>query len=216
MCDRRHPTGTVPRVAQRVGLVTTSEGLTGDMNESKTPTHRTLFGNRATFGIEIGFHPDPDNGLAMDAETASSWGEFAIWVDGINLCQHSCEEKEFSTVHWYLRSLLDWMASIVTQYQLLPADGKSSNTKRLWECRDGGIFPDVTFVFSNADFVGVRWTDTPPVGADGVRFAAGNASRRIKIESMLQVMFDTVYFVRGADGFVLQPDMENPILEDTQ
>jgi Zn-dependent peptidase ImmA (M78 family) len=60
------------------------------------------------FAIEYEFQPDPDNGKAALPEESLSWGRFAIWVKGLNICQSSCNNKTEDYVSWYLYPLLSW------------------------------------------------------------------------------------------------------------
>lgn len=69
-----------------------------------------LFGNKNNFAIEYEFLPDPDNGKAALEEEKNSWGNFSIWVKGMNLCQYSYKEKIIQYSSWYLYHLLLWLA----------------------------------------------------------------------------------------------------------
>ncbi len=66
-------------------------------------------GSRDLFAIEYEFQPDPDNGQAALPEESLSWGKFAIWVNGLNLCQSSCNNETEDSVSWYLYPLLSWL-----------------------------------------------------------------------------------------------------------
>jgi len=42
---------------------------------------------------------------------SASWGGFAFWVSGQNLCVHVEEGEQVDAVHWYLLPLLEWLTS---------------------------------------------------------------------------------------------------------
>lgn len=67
-------------------------------------------GTRDLFAIEYCFLPDPDDGKAAFPEESLSWGRFAIWVNGLNLCQHSYNGETEDYVTWYLYPVLSWLA----------------------------------------------------------------------------------------------------------
>lgn len=70
----------------------------------------TVIGERGTFAIEYEFLPDPDHGKAALPEESLSWGNFAIWTSGNNICQYSYRNKIIPSVSWYLYPLLFWLA----------------------------------------------------------------------------------------------------------
>lgn len=69
-----------------------------------------LLGNKNTFAIEYEFLPDPDSGTSAIEEEKNSWGNFSIWVKGMNIFQYSYKEKIIPYSSWYLYHLLLWLA----------------------------------------------------------------------------------------------------------
>jgi hypothetical protein len=69
-----------------------------------------LGGDKNEFALEVVFRPDPDGGKAATSEESASWGSFALWVGGKNLCEHIEDEDVVAHVHWYLLPLLEWFA----------------------------------------------------------------------------------------------------------
>jgi Zn-dependent peptidase ImmA (M78 family) len=66
-------------------------------------------GDSSKFAFRMTFHNDPDSGEFVDADTASTWGSFQLWVNGKNLCAHSEESEHVDSVSWYLLPLLEWL-----------------------------------------------------------------------------------------------------------
>ncbi len=69
-----------------------------------------LSGDTDRFAFKIAFHGDPHEGDAATAEHCESWGAFQVWVHGKNLCSHVEEGESVESAHWYLISLLEWLA----------------------------------------------------------------------------------------------------------
>ena len=70
-----------------------------------------LAGDTDVFAIKVAFMDDPDDGHAVDADLSRSWGAFQIWVQGTNLCAHLEDGETVESAHWYLLSLLEWIAN---------------------------------------------------------------------------------------------------------
>ncbi len=68
------------------------------------------FGDRQRFAFEYCFQPDPDGGRAATRLESASWGDFRLWVNGRNLCQHHHRGEIRHEITWYLSPLLDWFA----------------------------------------------------------------------------------------------------------
>jgi hypothetical protein len=68
-------------------------------------------GDPSSFAFRIAFlaNPDGTNDRAT-AEESASWGSFAIWAGGENLCAHVEQGQVLESVHWYLLPLLEWIA----------------------------------------------------------------------------------------------------------
>lgn len=71
----------------------------------------TTFGDRNTFALEFAFRCDPDRGRGATKEESLSWGQFALWVQGNNLCQFIHNSDRSDAVHWYLLPLIEWFAN---------------------------------------------------------------------------------------------------------
>lgn len=69
-----------------------------------------FLGDKSRFAIGIDFRPDPDDGEGTTPEDSGSWGTFALWVGGANLCAHYEEGELIDAVHWYVLPLLEWFA----------------------------------------------------------------------------------------------------------
>jgi Zn-dependent peptidase ImmA (M78 family) len=73
----------------------------------------TLYGDKKEFAIEFSFEKDPDGGGFESPEITASWGQWALWTKGKNLCRHIspngksgvCVER----VSWYLLPLIEWL-----------------------------------------------------------------------------------------------------------
>lgn len=67
-------------------------------------------GDPLDFAFRIAFTRNP-HGDADRSEPAmhESWGSFAMWVDGENLCAHWENDELTEGSHWYLLPLLEWL-----------------------------------------------------------------------------------------------------------
>jgi Zn-dependent peptidase ImmA (M78 family) len=135
---------------------------------------KKLAGDTEEFAFLIGLDRDPDAGAGAAEEEALSWGSFQIWVGGRNLCAHWEDGEVVDAVHWYMLPLLEWLAGswdFLLHEERLPLRRGASDAaafieeawsndlepdaeERLYEwqsrhclttCRDGGIFPNLTF-----------------------------------------------------------------------
>lgn len=70
-----------------------------------------MSGNSQTFGFEVLFERDPDNGIGATADEASSWGSFRIYCAGINLCAHVESGIFHTSTTWYLLPLFEWFVN---------------------------------------------------------------------------------------------------------
>lgn len=73
-------------------------------------TWERFSGATDTFAVRLSFMPDPDHGIAAEADESSSWGALQIWVAGQNLCAHVDQGEVLQYSHWYLLSFLEWLA----------------------------------------------------------------------------------------------------------
>ncbi len=81
------------------------------MNETNLGTWEMKAGDPVTFCFGIAFTPNPhgtDDRAAADER--DSWGNFTIWAGGENLCAHIEQGEELQTSHWYMLSLMEWLA----------------------------------------------------------------------------------------------------------
>ncbi|GAA0397401.1 hypothetical protein Acor_74880 [Acrocarpospora corrugata] len=67
-------------------------------------------GNTDLFAIRISFIDDPHRGAAATPEETMSWGALQLWVGGENLCAHVDQGEVLQHSHWYLLSVLEWIA----------------------------------------------------------------------------------------------------------
>lgn len=69
-------------------------------------------GRTDVFAIRLSFSPDPDQGVAINADEAASWGRLQLWVKGQNLCAHVDQGELLEGIHWYMLPLLEWLADV--------------------------------------------------------------------------------------------------------
>ncbi len=73
------------------------------------------FGHPSRFALELRLLPDPDPETEAPAASVGSWGQWKLWVRGVNLCEHLLalgldEVLHQDAVTWYLAPLLHWFA----------------------------------------------------------------------------------------------------------
>jgi Zn-dependent peptidase ImmA (M78 family) len=69
-------------------------------------------GRTDVFAIRLSFSPDPDQGVAINADEAASWGRLQLWVNGQNLCAHVDQGELLEGVHWYMLPILEWLSDV--------------------------------------------------------------------------------------------------------
>ncbi|WP_084505586.1 ImmA/IrrE family metallo-endopeptidase [Nocardia harenae] len=69
---------------------------------------RYLAGNTAEFAVEFSLIEDDIDDWMVDPETRNSWGSFAMWVDGVNVCDHVSQGENIRATHWYLLPIAEW------------------------------------------------------------------------------------------------------------
>jgi Zn-dependent peptidase ImmA (M78 family) len=68
-------------------------------------------GDPATFCFSMAFTPNPHGtDDRATADERDSWGNFTIWAGGENLCAHIEQGEELQATHWYMISLMEWLA----------------------------------------------------------------------------------------------------------
>jgi hypothetical protein len=70
-----------------------------------------LEGDTSLFAFSVSFQNDPDNGASATREESLSWGGFAIWVEGQNLCVHREDDTLVEDAHWYLLPMFEWFVA---------------------------------------------------------------------------------------------------------
>ncbi len=68
-------------------------------------------GDPTTFAFRLAFLPNPHgaNDRAITDER-ESWGSFAIWASGENLCAHLEQGELMQAAHWYMLPFMEWLA----------------------------------------------------------------------------------------------------------
>ncbi|MCA1294979.1 hypothetical protein LBW89_18360 [Paenibacillus sp. alder61] len=88
------------------------------------------FGNPQLFSIEYSLLDNPidDSGYLKE-----SWGNFALIVDGKNICEHEVENETYKYV-WYLDNIVGWFSSnliYVLGYDPYPLPVKGDSVQEL-------------------------------------------------------------------------------------
>lgn len=68
-------------------------------------------GDPADFAFRLSFlrNPHGEQDRATDEES-HSWGSFALWVAGENLCAHLEQSEVVEAAHWYMIPFMEWLA----------------------------------------------------------------------------------------------------------
>jgi hypothetical protein len=74
------------------------------------------FGRPEVFAIDLRAMPDPDGDAQAPTASIRSWGQWRMWVRGLNLTEHTLTEangraERRDAVTWYLAPLLRWIAA---------------------------------------------------------------------------------------------------------
>jgi Zn-dependent peptidase ImmA (M78 family) len=72
-------------------------------------TWRYLAGDTASFAIELSLISDELDDWMVDADERASWGAVALWVRGINVCEHAVQGETLRAAHWYLLPIVEWL-----------------------------------------------------------------------------------------------------------
>ncbi len=66
-------------------------------------------GDPAAFAFRLAFLPNPHGeDDRATPEERESWGAFAIWANGENLCAHIEQGEILDSAHWYMLPLIEW------------------------------------------------------------------------------------------------------------
>jgi Zn-dependent peptidase ImmA (M78 family) len=66
-------------------------------------------GNPTAFAFRLAFLPNPHGeDDRATPEERESWGAFAIWANGENLCAHIEQGEILDSAHWYMLPLIEW------------------------------------------------------------------------------------------------------------
>jgi Zn-dependent peptidase ImmA (M78 family) len=71
-------------------------------------------GDSATFAVDLKLLPDPDGDLGAPATSVGSWGQWRLWIGGLNLCEHELifgdgRVEARKAVTWYLVPFIRWL-----------------------------------------------------------------------------------------------------------
>jgi Zn-dependent peptidase ImmA (M78 family) len=70
---------------------------------------RYLAGNTASFAIELTLIDSDADDWMVDSDERATWGAIALWVNGINLCEHAVQGETLRAAHWYLLPIVEWL-----------------------------------------------------------------------------------------------------------
>jgi len=72
-------------------------------------TWRYLAGDTASFAIEFALVRDTADDWMVDADERASWGSFAVWAGGVNVCESNAHGEQLQSAHWYLLPIVEWL-----------------------------------------------------------------------------------------------------------
>jgi Zn-dependent peptidase ImmA (M78 family) len=96
------------------------------------------FGSPDRFALELRLLPDPDGDAQAPASSTGSWGQWRLWVNGLNLTEHHLAlavrgVTRQQEVTWYLAPLMRWLAAVWTP--LLHEEHFPSTVRRATDAR---------------------------------------------------------------------------------
>jgi hypothetical protein len=129
------------------------------------------FGRPDRFALDLRRLPDPDGDSAAPVAAIGSWGQWRLWVSGINLTEHNLTLASGQVVRqdhvtWYLAPLLRWLATVWTP--LLHEEHFPSAMRRAGDARSAYISVANTQLDDTAVFA--PWQDW--AARHGLRWAA--------------------------------------------
>ena len=106
------------------------------MSEADQPF--AVFGTKSTFALEVRHARDSVIGEEPE-EWKGSWGEWRLWISGLNLCRFRQETAEGSVeveeVRWFLAPLFKWIADnwmpLIHEHRL-PPGGRVGDSRPRW------------------------------------------------------------------------------------
>ena len=120
-------------------------------------SHVISVGSKQDFALRIEFEEDPDGGLGATADESASWGSLELWVRGKNLCAHLEGAESIPSVHWYLLSFIEWLATnwdpIFHEERLPNRNASVDASSSLYETR----FPPISCDEEEEDEWRARW-----------------------------------------------------------
>lgn len=114
------------------------------------------FGAPERFALDLRLLPDPDGEAAAPADSVGSWGQWRLWVNGLNLTEHHLTLADGTVVRqqqvtWYLAPLLQWLAAVWTPLlheERLPSTARRATDARQAYLSVAGTQMDDAAVFS--------------------------------------------------------------------
>jgi Zn-dependent peptidase ImmA (M78 family) len=114
------------------------------------------FGVPGRFALDLRLLPDPDPETMAPASSTGSWGQWRLWVNGLNLAEHRLTVATGQTVRsdcvtWYLAPLLRWLAGNWTPLlheERLPSLVRGARTGRDAYLAIAGTWMDDALVFT--------------------------------------------------------------------
>lgn len=80
------------------------------MSVMNVSTWEMQAGDLTAFAFKLSFLRNPHGGAdRATPEEAASWGSFAIWAGGENLCAHLEQGEVLGASHWYMLPFMEWL-----------------------------------------------------------------------------------------------------------
>ena len=97
-----------------------------------------IFGSKGDFALEVRLLPD-DQPNSAPLDSAGSWGEWRLWVAGLNLCNFEYRTQSgmasASSIRWYLAPVFRWFVqnwSPLLHEGRLPSGGRWGDSRPRW------------------------------------------------------------------------------------
>lgn len=72
-------------------------------------TWRYLAGDTASFAIEFTLVRNSADDWMVDVDERATWGSFAVWAGGVNVCESNAQGEQLRAAHWYLLPIVEWL-----------------------------------------------------------------------------------------------------------